>query len=193
MLEIILIRPGATDYDKNGRIQGTLDIPLNADGHREVAREIEQLRDRGLELIYTSDSEPAAPTAEAIASALGVRLKRLEGMHNLDLGLWQGMLADEIKRKHPRVYRQWQDQPETVCPPGGEMLSDAQARALACLKRLLKKHRAGVVGLVLPEPLASIVRGVLDHGQIGDIWKLTADHGNWETVVVEPQDALVAG
>jgi hypothetical protein len=41
--------------------------------------------------------------------------------------------------------------------------------------------------------LASIVRGVLDHGQIGDIWKLTADHGNWETVVVEPQDALVAG
>ena len=44
MLRIILIRPGSTDYDQEGRIQGTLDIPLNERGSAEVARVIEELR-----------------------------------------------------------------------------------------------------------------------------------------------------
>ena len=37
MVQIVLIRPGSTDYDEQGRIQGTLDIPLNEQGTREVA------------------------------------------------------------------------------------------------------------------------------------------------------------
>lgn len=193
MLEIVLIRPGCTDYDKYGRIQGTLDIPLNSEGTLEVVREIEQLRGRGIEMLYSSESEPAVETAEAIAGALSIKLKKLENMHNLDQGLWQGMLIDEIKRKHPKTYRQWQEQPDSICPPDGEMLSHARERARACLRRLVKKHRSGVVGLVLPEPLASVVKGVLDQGELCDLWKATGDHGNWETVVVEPTELVLSG
>ena len=36
MVQIVLIRPGSTDYDEQGRIQGTLDIPLNDQGADEV-------------------------------------------------------------------------------------------------------------------------------------------------------------
>ena len=49
-------------------------------------------------------------------------------MQNLDHGLWQGMLIEDVRRKQPKVYRQWQEQPETVCPPEGEMLSQAEER-----------------------------------------------------------------
>jgi probable phosphoglycerate mutase len=192
MLEIVLIRPGATDYDKYGRIQGTLDIPLNSEGNREVARQIGQLRDRGIEVLYCSDSQPAIDTAEAIAQALGIRLKKLENMQNLDHGLWQGMLVEEIKRKHPKIYRQWQEQPESICPPDGEMLSSVHQRASICLRRLLKKHKSGVIGLVLPEPLASVVKVLLDHQELSDLWKASSDHGNWETVVVEPAELTLA-
>lgn len=192
MLEFVLIRPGATDYDRAHRIQGTLNIPLNADGSREVQREIEQLRGRGLEVIYTSDSEPARETAETIGNALKVRVKKLDDMHNLDHGLWQGMCAEEIKRKHPRIYRQWQEQPESVCPPQGEMLAQARERVSSCLKRLVKKHRSGVVGLVLPEPLASLARSAIDRRELGDLWRSADDHGSWETVVVENEDVILA-
>lgn len=192
MLELVLIRPGATDYDNEHRIQGTLNIPLNAQGNREVAREIEQLRDRGIEVLYTSDSDPARQTAEAIAKALGIRVKKLEDMHNLDHGLWQGMSVDEIRRKHPRVYRQWQDEPDCVCPPKGETLDQARERVMASLTWILKRHRSGIVGLVLPEPLASVARNVVDHREIGDLWRSADDHGSWETVVVEPGNLSVA-
>ena len=44
MFQILLIRPGATEYDQQGRIQGTLDIPLCEDGRRQVEAMIEELR-----------------------------------------------------------------------------------------------------------------------------------------------------
>ena len=44
MVQIALIRPGTTDYDLQGRIQGRLDIPLNQQGQEQVAQAIECLR-----------------------------------------------------------------------------------------------------------------------------------------------------
>ena len=64
MLRIVLIRPGSTDYDEQERIQGALDIPLNAGGVTEVSRIVEELRDKQIELIYAPRCEPARQTAE---------------------------------------------------------------------------------------------------------------------------------
>src|SRR3972149_4211222 len=157
MLQIVLIRPGSTDYDDQQRIQGTLDIPLNEKGNGEVARVIEELRGKPIEVVYTAPCQSAEQTAETIAEQFGVKCKRLERMQNLDQGLWQGMLVEDVRMKQPKVYRQWQEQPEIVCPPEGEMLSEAQERVRGTINKLVKRHREGVIGLVAPEPLASIV------------------------------------
>lgn len=192
MLRIVLIRPGTTDYDRQGRIQGTLDIPLNEQGCSEVAGLIEPLKAPGIEVIYSPDTQPARQTAECIAKGLQVKWKRLDHMENLDHGLWQGMLIDEVRRKNPRVYRQWQDQPETVCPPEGEMLSQAVDRLQTALAKLLKKHKEGVIGLVVPEPLASMVRCLIKHEELGDMWKAARHHDHWEIIEVAPAAALAA-
>ena len=191
MLTIVLIRPGATDYDRHGRIQGTLDIPLNPAGSDEVVRLLAQLRDADLEVIYASDSEPANETAHKLANGLDVKLKTLDDMQNLDHGLWQGMLVSEIRRKHPKLYRQWQEQPDSVCPPGGEMLDEARERVRATLRKLFKRHRTGKIGLVLPEPLATIARGELRHCSPGDLWKAADEHGHFENIELPPAEMAV--
>jgi len=190
MLQIILIRPGSTDYDQQQRIQGTLDIPLNDQGSSEVAQLIEQLVGKGIETIYASASQPAEQTARAIAEGLAVKLKKLDRMQNLDHGLWQGMLVQDVRRKQPKVYRQWQEQPENVCPPEGEMLSHAEERVRTAVTKLLKRHKQGVIGLVVPEPLASLVRRFLRQGELGDLWKLSNGHGRWEVLEIEPEEVL---
>jgi probable phosphoglycerate mutase len=190
MLRIILIRPGTTDYDSQGRIQGTLDIPLNEQGSLEASRLAEQLRGEAIETLYAPDSEPACQTAQAIAAGLGVKLKRLDQMQNLDHGLWQGMLIDDVRRKHPKVYRQWQEQPESVCPPDGEMLSAAEERVRTAVVKLLKRHRDGVIGLVLPEPLASLLRAFVKHTAVGDLWKAAGENAWWEVLEVTPEQVL---
>lgn len=185
MLKVILIRPGASDFIDQGRIQGTLDVPLNEHGETEVAKLIAELGNQQIAAIYCSMCQPAEATASAIADALHVKLKPLRGMQNVNQGLWQGMLVDEVKRKQPTVYRQFQDQPECVRPPEGETLAEANDRVDKVVDKLLKRHRDGTIGLVLPEPLATLVKVKLGKGKLGDLWQAVTSHGDWQLLEVE--------
>lgn len=189
MIRVVLIRPGSTDYHEQKLIQGTLDVPLNSEGSAEVERLIEEIRPLQLEAVYVSDSEPALETAESLSEAFDVKCKKLDRLRNLDHGLWQGMAIDEIRLKQPKVYRQWQEAPESVCPPQGETVEAADDRVQAAMTKILKRHKDGVVGLVVSEPLASLVRRYFTHGQLGDLWQATQEHGNWE--VLSPTHAGV--
>jgi broad specificity phosphatase PhoE len=190
MVQIVLIRPGSTDYDEQGRIQGTLDIPLNEQGLREVERIVTDIRPLGIEAVYCGPCQSACQTGTAICEALGLKLKKLDTLRNIDHGLWQGMLIEDVKRKQPKVYRQWQEQPGIICPPEGEMLNEAQQRVEAALAKALKKHKQGVIALVVPEPLASLVHGHLSRCEVGDMWKGGSVCGKWEILSREPQGAV---
>ncbi len=190
MLKLILIRPGSTDYAAEERIQGCLDVPLNAQGDEEVRKLIGQLADQQMEAIYAPVSEPSAQTARAIAEALGLRVRKLERLQNHDQGLWQGMRIADVRQKQPKVYRQWQEQPEHVCPPEGEMLSEAELRVRQAVYKLLKRHKEGAVGLVLPEPLWSLARRFVTRTELGDLWAANRRHGSWEIVEVDPEEVL---
>lgn len=191
MTEIVLIRPGCTDYDDQERIQGALDVPLNDHGRAEVQRLVGELSGLGIEVVFAAPGQPSLATAEAIAGRLEVRFKKVGRLRNLDLGLWQGMPVDEVRKKQPKVYRQWQDRPRCICPPEGEMLGDAEDRVRAAMSRLVRRNRDAVVGLVVPEPLASLVAGVLVDRELGDLWKALRKHGQWE--ILKVQHAVGAG
>ncbi len=118
-------------------------------------------------------------------AALDLKVKTLDKLQNLDHGLWQGMLVADVKTKQPKVYRQWQEQPETVCPPQGETLVAAKQRVQAALAKLLKKHKSdGVVAIVVPEPLASVIRNVLRHDEWGDLWQCANETAQWQMIDV---------
>jgi broad specificity phosphatase PhoE len=187
MLQIVLIRPGRTDYDAQERIQGTLDIPLNEEGRADATQAVELLREQGIEAIYAPLSEPSHQTAEIIAEALHVKCRKLDRLPNLNHGLWQGMLVQDVRTKQPKVYRQWQEQPETVCPPEGEMLGDVEQRVRVSLAKLIKKHKEGVIGVCVPEPLLSIARRIIAHTALGDLWRPRNGHGLLEVLPVESE------
>ena len=192
MLEIVLIRPGCTDYDLQERIQGNLDVPLNGQGMSEVQRVIEEVRGLGIEVVYAADCEPTMQAARCLADALDVKLKKLDRMENLNYGLWQGMLIEDVRLKQPKVYRQWQEHPENICPPEGEMLFSAVERVEAAMTKLLKRHKDGVIALVLREPMASLVRRFVNHDELGDLWKALEEHGRWQVLTVHPTLAHTA-
>jgi len=188
MFKILLVRPGITEYDQQGRIQGTLDIPLCEDGRRQVAEMIDQLRAQPVAAIYTGPSQCAEQTAAALAEALDVKVKTLDQLENLNHGLWQGMLVNDVKAKQPKVYRQWQEQPETVCPPQGETVAAAEERLTAVLAKLKKKHKSpGLVAIVAPEPLASVLCHLVRRDEYGDLWQCRNGARPWEIIEVAPE------
>jgi broad specificity phosphatase PhoE len=166
MLTILLVRSGMTEYDCQGRIQGTLDVPLSDEGRTQVdaaARDLEG-RASSISALYAGPDLSSQQTAEILAGRLKLKSKTLKNLHNLDQGLWQGMLFDDVKSKQPKVFRQWQERPDTVCPPQGETLREATERLKEALAKLTKKHKSGTIALVLPQPLASVLHCMLEAG-----------------------------
>jgi broad specificity phosphatase PhoE len=187
MVQFLLIRPGATDFDEQGRIKGTLDIPLSDVGTVQVGRVIGELHDTQIDHLYSSPCRSAEQTAEAVATDHDLKVKILDELQNLDHGLWHGKLIDEVKHSQPKVFRQLQDHPETVCPPEGEPVGAALERVKAVIQRLRRKHKSGVVALVVPEPLAQLVLSVINKCEVGDLWKVECQAAEWE--LVEPEAA----
>jgi broad specificity phosphatase PhoE len=161
MTQVVLIRPGATAYDEQKRVQGVLDLPLSARGKAEVVELAGHLGGQLLVAIYCGPGESAGHTAEAVGQELGLRPKRVEDLRNLDCGLWQGLQLDEIRRRNAKVFRQWLEEPLTVCPPNGESVASALDRIKAALRPLLRKHRNEAIALVAAEPIAALIGAFL--------------------------------
>lgn len=161
MSQVILIRPGATLYDEQQRVQGVLDIPLSERGHDAVVRMARaiasSLGDSSLAALYSGPGENVTRTAEIVGKVIGIRPKRINEFRNLDQGLWQGLQIDEIKRRNTRLFRQWLEDPATICPPQGETVERAMERIKAAFRPLLRRHHDEAIGLVVGEPLARLV------------------------------------
>jgi probable phosphoglycerate mutase len=151
----------------------------------EVAQMIPELAGKGIELLYTAEGHPALETAKALGDALGLKVKKVERLRNMNQGLWQGMLIDEVRRRHPKVFKQWQEQPESVCPPEGETLSEARERVEDAVRKVMKRHRLGVVGVVASEPAASLVRSAVVPTVLGEHWMARNGHPLWELLSVD--------
>jgi broad specificity phosphatase PhoE len=189
MVRILLIRSAATDFDEQGRIKGTLDLPLSAVGNAQAERLSEEVQGVPFDYLYSSPCRCAVETANRLAASRRMKVKQLPDFQNVDHGLWHGKLVTELKQTQPRMYRQLQEHPETVCPPEGEPLGMAQARVKVAVDRLLRKHRSGTIALVLPEPLFTLVQHVLAPGELGDLWKAECQCGGWQLLDLD-HDAL---
>ena len=168
---LIVIRSAATDYERQGRVRGSLDLPPCAEGLAEVTAVAERLVAEPPEAIYTSPTACGIQTGRILGNRCGIQPKPVELLENLDLGLWQGKLVSEIRQFQPRLYRQWQDDPWSVAPPEGELLEGARSRVDEALEKLFKRHPTGRIAVVVPSPLDAIIRWLVSAAPLGDLWQ----------------------
>jgi broad specificity phosphatase PhoE len=192
MVKILLIRSGATEYDSQGRVQGTLDVPLSEDGRLQMVQVANEVANQEVAIIYAAPCGGALQSAEIVAEQLNCKIKTLDKLCNLNHGLWQGMLIDDVKVKQPKVYKQWQEHPETVCPPDGESVSVVRERLHEVIAKISKKHKKdqGTVAIVVPEPLTSVLRNLLNDEALGDLWRVKdLNQPLWELIEV-PEEVV---
>ena len=159
MCLVTLIRPGRTEFDKQQRIQGGLNISLSDDGLLDIRQISDRLRDDGIECLLSSTLDPALSTAQALSEQLEIPHKSCEGFDNVGQGLWEGLELEEVKRKYCKAFKKWENSPGVYCPPQGEEEDEILARLRKNLLKHLKKYKH--VGIVTAEPLASFIKQVL--------------------------------
>ena len=129
---LLLVRHGETDWNRQGRFQGQIDIPLNDNGRAQAEAARLFLADVPLQRAYTSPMARPRQTAEAILAAHpGVPLTCVSGLLEIGHGLWEGRLESEIACDWPQLLQDWKLRPETVQMPQGETLQQVWDRSLA--------------------------------------------------------------
>lgn len=169
---LVVIRSGTTDYDLQGRIRGNLNIPLAPAGIAAAEAAARHLSAALPVALYTSPTRCSVETADLIGAATSLVPRRVPSLAGLDLGLWQGMLVSEIRRRQPRLARHWEEDPWTVVPPDGEPLAAARDRIAAAIGKILSRHPEGPVAVVVPAPIDRIIREVIAGEPAGDLWQI---------------------
>jgi probable phosphoglycerate mutase len=147
---ILALRHGETDWNRVARIQGQIDIPLNAVGHWQAGRLGLALAGEGLEAIYASDLSRAAQTAQCVADAVpgGLQVVQDAGLRERAFGCFEGLDFDEIARRWPEQSLRWRRREPGFGAQGGETLIDFYTRSVATVHRLATAHPGQTIALV---------------------------------------------
>ena len=145
---IVAIRHGETTWNVDTRIQGHLDIPLNATGRQQAARMARALQGEPIAAVYASDLTRAWETAGYLGRAQGLEVTAEEGLRERGFGDFEGRTFAEIEALLPDQSLRWRKREPDFAPQGGESLMALHRRVVEAAERLAAKHRGELIALV---------------------------------------------
>ena len=149
---ILLLRHGETDWNRQSRFQGQIDVPLNATGRQQGQQTATFLRRSPIQQAYSSPMARPRETAELVLEHhSGVPLITDQGLLEIGHGLWEGKLEQDIQARWPQLLATWKVAPhQVVMPgPGGETIQQVSRRAVAAMERIAQDLGEGDTALVV--------------------------------------------
>lgn len=173
------IRHGQTDWNRDDRLQGSSDIPLNDAGREQAHEAAAILADGGWKAIVSSPLMRARETAEIIAADLGIELgPSYAAFVERDYGAHEGGSSSEMVAKYPnRSY------------PGAEALFSVVERGkagLAAVSADFGETPTIIVchGTIIRYTLAALAGRRLPGIVNGSISTLELEDGRWQVLTV---------
>jgi broad specificity phosphatase PhoE len=170
-----------TAWNIEGRLQGTLDLPLAELGVKQALKNIPVIRELGVHRIVCSTARRARQTARLYASWIGLPVHKTPELREFDHGTWEGKNIQELLRDSASGYATWLSDPGSIEIPGGsETVLAAQQRVVDAVLDAATSFRGQTILIVghkhinallmcalLGEPLTSfrtqIVENTLPH------------------------------
>jgi broad specificity phosphatase PhoE len=136
--ELLLVRHGETDWNRESRFQGHADPPLNGLGRAQAAELVAALAGEELTAIYSSPLRRAFETAEVIAAPRRLSAVPVDGLQEVDVGSWQGLTRADVEQRFPEQFRRWLDHGRGW--ENGETYEQMGERVIATLRELAARH-----------------------------------------------------
>jgi len=134
---IFLIRHGETNWNKEGRFQGQIDIPLNENGKIQANKTFEFLKDITFNKAFSSSMHRPYETAQIILQDnKDLKIEKIDSLVEISHGLWEGKLEEEIREKWPILLKNWHEKPEEVIMPEGESIKDVSERSVEAFDKI---------------------------------------------------------
>lgn len=179
MNSLILVRHGETDWNREDRIQGGLDIPLNGVGKKQAKSIALKLANTPIDYVFSSRLSRAYETAMEIARLHRLQVLTDSRLDELRQGKWEGMRTSEARMLYLSLYSKWERNPTSVTPPGGESVKEVSQRTKDFLEEnIIPQQGTGVI--VAHKVINALIRLFLEKDNCLDLL--------WEKL---PQNAQV--
>lgn len=162
MTLLTLVRHGETDWNRDRRIQGSTDIPLNDTGREQARAAAATVRG---DIVVASDLSRARETAQIIADELGLPAPRVyPGLRERAYGDAEGVEASEFIRR-------WGDWHSAEIP-GAEPWPSLRERGLRALSAVVRDARvdtAPAAASVIVVTHGALIRELIRHATGGEL------------------------
>ncbi len=147
MTTLIVVRHGQSISNVRGTFTGQMDSPLSELGVLQAEKTAEYLRDRHIDVIYSSDLCRAMQTAAPTARDHGLEVIPDARLREICGGDWEGRTGEEIAQLYPENYRIWKTDVYRSTPDGGESVVEVSVRVNEFLQEILQKHEGKCVAI----------------------------------------------
>jgi len=135
-----MVRHGATVLSAEDRFAGATDVALSDEGRQQTRRLADRLSHEKITAVYASPLGRTVETAQILAAPHKLEVQTRDGFREINHGRWEQMTRREVEEKFPEEAAEWEKDPYTFAPLGGESGLAVTARALPALIELVREH-----------------------------------------------------
>ena len=145
---VFLVRHGATTLTAEDRFAGSTDVPLSDDGRAQARRLAERLAREDVVAVYASPLGRTRETAAILAEPHTLQVQTNNALREIDHGHWEQLTRHEVEEKFPEETAEWERDPYTFAPAGGESGLAVTARALPVFLDIVQQHSGSRIIIV---------------------------------------------
>ncbi len=145
---ICFVRHGETDWNIELRMQGHIDLALNAKGEAQAQAAGRHFSGMKAVALYSSDLLRARQTAQPISEALHLPMVLCPELRERHFGRCEGLTFEEIADKFPEDARAIMRRDPDYVSLGGESRQQHQQRILDCIGDLVSNHAGQTIVVV---------------------------------------------
>lgn len=140
MSRLCIVRHGETAWNAEHRVQGQLDVPLNATGLAQAEAIGRALARERFDAIYSSDLARALQTARAVAQRRELEILQDRDLRERHYGVFQTLTYAEVKVRYPEDYARFAARDPEFAFRTGESLRDFSSRSISVVRRITETH-----------------------------------------------------
>ncbi len=144
----LTVRHGETDWNRQGRVQGQTDVPLNDEGRAQAAALGKALHGVQIDTAFSSDLSRAHETAKLVLGERPIDIGVTSNLREMKYGSYEGLIFEELARHDPGYYSAWHNGDPELAAPNGENFHQLYERVSVFVRELKDKIQGDTVLIV---------------------------------------------
>ena len=169
-MKIYLTRHGQTEWNIQGKMQGTAESTLTEKGIEEAKKLGKSLEKIKFDSVYTSPIGRAHDTTKYIVGDRDVEIKTMNCLREMNFGIWEGMYNSEVQEKYMDQYNKFWNEPHLYEPMKGETFQEVVDRVRDCFFNIIRNEKSENILVVTHTIVIKAIYTILKNNTVDKLW-----------------------